>query len=56
VSRQGAYAAVITHHPEIPRAMLPVIVTDASARHGDSVLGEVSMDTRMLRRTRGGHS
>ena len=24
--------------------------------HGDSVLGEVSMDTRMLRRTRGGHS
>src|SRR3954464_10493547 len=26
------------------------------AAHGDSVLGEVSMDTRMLRRTRGGHS
>jgi hypothetical protein len=26
------------------------------ASHGDSVLGEVSMDTRMLRRTRGGHS
>jgi hypothetical protein len=24
--------------------------------HGDSVLGEVSMDTRMLRRTRGGRS
>src|SRR4051794_18200804 len=24
--------------------------------HGDSVRGEVSMDTRMLRRTRGGHS
>jgi len=28
----------------------------ADASHGDSVLGEVSMDTRMLRRTRGGHS
>ena len=28
----------------------------AACTHGDSVLGEVSMDTRMLRRTRGGHS
>jgi hypothetical protein len=29
---------------------------EATPLHGDSVLGEVSMDTRMLRRTRGGHS
>jgi hypothetical protein len=36
---------------------MPIRTDNASVDdHGDSVLGEVSMDTRMLRRTRGGHS
>jgi hypothetical protein len=32
VSRQGAAAALITHYPEIPKSLLPVVVTDASAK------------------------
>jgi hypothetical protein len=32
VSRQGPTSAVITHYPEIPRSLMPVVVTDASAR------------------------
>jgi hypothetical protein len=32
VSRQGAAAALITHYPEIPKSLPPVVVTDASAK------------------------
>jgi hypothetical protein len=32
ISRQGNASAVITHFPEIPHSLMPVIVTDASAR------------------------
>jgi hypothetical protein len=32
VSRRGFSAAIVVHYPEIPRSILPVIATDASAR------------------------
>lgn len=32
VSCQGAAAALVTHYREIPRSLLPVVVTDASAK------------------------
>ena len=32
VTRQGSASVMITHYPEIPRSLMPVMVTDASAR------------------------
>jgi hypothetical protein len=32
VTRQGSASVMITHYPEIPRNLMPVVVTDASAR------------------------
>jgi hypothetical protein len=32
VTRHGAASVMVTHYPEIPRSLLPVVVTDASAR------------------------
>jgi len=32
VTRQGSAASLITHYPEIPASLMPVIVTDASAK------------------------
>ena len=32
VTRQGSASMMITHYPEIPRSLMPVVVTDASAK------------------------
>ena len=32
IRRQGAASVIVTHYPEIPPAIMPVIVTDASAK------------------------
>src|SRR6185437_13699313 len=32
VTRNGAASVLITHYPEIPRSLMPVVVTDASAK------------------------
>ena len=32
VTRQGANSILVTHYPEIPASLMPVVVTDASAR------------------------
>jgi hypothetical protein len=36
VTRQGAASVMITHYPEIPASLMPVVVTDASARVNQS--------------------
>jgi hypothetical protein len=32
ITRHGAAVALITHYPEIPSSLMPVVVTDASAK------------------------
>jgi len=32
VTRHGAASVMVTHYPEIPRSLMPVVVTDASAK------------------------
>jgi hypothetical protein len=32
ITRQGAAAALVTHYPEIPASLMPLVVTDASAK------------------------
>ena len=32
ITRQGAAASLVTHYPEIPASLMPVVVTDASAK------------------------
>ena len=36
VTRQGSTSILITHYPEIPRNLMPLVVTDASARVNQS--------------------
>ncbi len=36
VTRQGSTSILITHYPEIPRSLMPLVVTDASARVNQS--------------------
>jgi len=51
-----AFAAGYKGHECLARSANTFQLRAHHIGHGDSVLGEVSMDTRMLRRTRGGHS
>jgi multidrug resistance efflux pump len=53
-AQEGARAVLTASQADLAKAREEL--GPKGADHGDSVLGEVSMDTRMLRRTRGGHS